>query len=126
MWKNFLRVTVRSLRKNKAFNVINIAGLAIGLASAVFIILYIVGESRYDRFHERSADIYRLYLHGKLAGEEFKGAWNSPIFGPTFHEEIPEIENFCRFDFANTRLMWTDPENKILENPLLYARSPLF
>jgi putative ABC transport system permease protein len=126
MWKNFLRVTVRSIRKNAAFNAINIAGLAIGLASAIFIILYIISETRYDRFHERSADIYRLYLHGKMAGEEFKGAWNSPIFGPTFNEEIPEIENFCRFDFANNRLMWTDPENKLLENHLMYADSTFF
>jgi putative ABC transport system permease protein len=126
MWKNFLRVTVRSISKNKAFNVINIAGLAIGLASAIFIILYIVSETSYDRFHERSADIYRLYLNGKMAGEEFKGAWNSPIFGPTFHEEIPEIENFCRFDFANNRLMWADPENKYLEGHIMYADSTFF
>ncbi len=82
MWKNFIRVTIRSISKNKAFNAINIAGLAIGLASAIFIILYIISETSYDRFHERSADIYRLYLDGKMAGEEFKGAWNSPIFGP--------------------------------------------
>ena len=88
MWKNFFRVTLRSISKNKAFNAINIAGLAIGLASAIFIILYIVSETSYDKFHDRSADIYRLYLDGKMAGEEFKGAWNSPIFGPTFHEEI--------------------------------------
>jgi len=40
MWKNFIRVTLRSLNKNKAFNAINMAGLAIGLASAIFIILY--------------------------------------------------------------------------------------
>ena len=38
MWKNFIRVTLRSIKKNKMFNVINIAGLAIGLASAIFII----------------------------------------------------------------------------------------
>ena len=126
MWKNFLRVTVRSISKNKAFNAINIAGLAIGLASAVFIILYIISESSYDRFHERSADIYRLYLDGKMAGEEFKGAWNSPIFGPTFHEEIPDIENFCRFDFTNNRLMWVNPANKYLENSLMYADSTFF
>ncbi|MGW8314921.1 MAG: FtsX-like permease family protein [Bacteroidales bacterium] len=126
MWKNFLRVTVRSIRKNASFNVINIAGLAIGLASAIFIILYIISETRYDRYNERSADIYRLYLHGKIAGEEFKGAWNSPIFGPTFNEEIPEIENFCRFDFANNRLMWSDPESKFLENHLMYADSTFF
>ena len=126
MWKNFVRVTIRSISKNKAYHVINIAGLAIGLASAIFIILYIISETSYDRFHERSADIYRLYLDGKMAGEEFKGAWNSPIFGPTFHEEIPDIENFCRFDFANNRLMWVDPANKFLEGHLMYADSTFF
>jgi len=126
MWKNFIRVTVRSLSKNKAFNAINIAGLAIGLASAIFIILYIISETSYDRFNERSADIYRLYLEGKMAGEEFTGAWVSPIVGPAFHEEIPEVENFCRFDWANNRLMWVDPANKYLENQLLYADSTFF
>jgi len=126
MWKNFIRVTVRSISKNKAFNAINIAGLAIGLASAIFIILYIISETSYDRFNERSADIYRLYMDGKMAGEEFRGAWVSSITGPAFHEDIPEIENFCRFDWANNRLMWVDPANKYLENQLLYADSTFF
>ncbi len=126
MWKNFFRVTLRSLKRNKTFNAINISGLAIGLASAIFIILYIISETSYDRFHERSADIYRLYLEGKMAGEEFTGAWVSPITGPAFHEEIPEVENFCRFDWANNRLMWVDPANKYLENQILYADSTFF
>ena len=126
MWKNFVRVTIRSISKNKAFNAINIAGLAIGLASAIFIILYIISETSYDRFHKRSADIYRLYLDGKMAGEEFKGAWNSPIFGPTFHEEIPEIESFCRFWTRNNMLMWVDPASKYLENNILYVDSSFF
>ena len=126
MWKNFVRVTLRSLNKNKAFNLINIAGLAIGLASAIFIILYILSEISYDRFHEKSANIYRLYLDGKIAGQEVKGAWNSPAFGPGFHEEIPEIENFCRFNFADNRLIWSDPANKYLENHLLYTDSTFF
>ncbi len=126
MWKNFLRVTLRSISKNKAFNAINIAGLAIGLASAIFIILYIVSETSYDKFHERSDDIYRLYLDAKIAGEESLFAYNSPIFGPTFHEEIPEIENFCRINFFNNRLMWADPASKYLENQLMYADSTFF
>ena len=126
MWRNFLRVTLRSISKNKLFNVINIAGLAIGMASAVFIILYIVSESSYDRFNERSADIYRLYLDGKMAGSEIKAAANAPIMGPTFYEEIPEIEKFCRFDFARNRLMWTQPENKYLEGHIMYADSTFF
>ena len=95
MWKNFIRVTIRSISKNKAFNAINIAGLAIGLASAIFIILYIISETSYDKFNERSADIYRLYLDGKMAGEEFKGAWNSPIFGPTFQRRFLKLKSFA-------------------------------
>ncbi|TFH28223.1 MAG: FtsX-like permease family protein, partial [Bacteroidia bacterium] len=126
MWKNFVRVTIRNFKKNKSFNMINIAGLAIGLASAVFIILYIISETSYDRFHERSADIYRLYLDGKIAGQEVKGAWNSPTFGPGFHEEIPEIENFCRFNIVDNRLLWSDPANKYLENHVLYTDSTFF
>ncbi len=126
MWKNFLRVTVRSINKNKVFNVINISGLAIGLASAILIILYITSETSYDRFNERSEDIYRLYMEAKMAGSEIKGAWNSPVMGPTFHEEIPEIEKFCRFDFANNRLMWSNPENKFLEGHIMYADSTFF
>ncbi len=126
MWRNFFRVTLRSIKKNKAFNVINIAGLAIGLASAIFIILYIISETSYDRFNERSADIYRLYIDGKMTGEEFKGAWNSPITGPTLYEEIPEIENFCRFDFRGNQLVWVDPDNKNLEDRILLADSSFF
>ena len=126
MWKNFLRVTVRNISRNKLFNLINISGLAIGLASAIFIILYIISETSYDRFNERAADIYRLYVDGKMAGEEFKGAWNSPVMGPTFHEEIPEIENYCRFDFYNNQLMWVEPDNKFLEEAVLLADSTFF
>ena len=126
MWRNFLRVAVRGIRRNVAFNVINIAGLAIGLASAIFIILYIINENGYDRFNERARDIYRLYISGKMAGEEFTGAWNSPVAGPTFYEQIPEIENFCRFDFYSDMLMWTDPDNKFLEKSVMLADSTFF
>jgi len=126
MWRNFLRVTLRSIGKNKAFNAINIAGLAIGLASAIFIILYIISESSYDRFNERSADIYRLYMDGKMAGSEIVAAANAPIMGPTLAAEIPEIEEFCRFDFARNRLMWTRAEDKYLEGRVMYADSTFF
>ncbi len=126
MWRNFIRVTIRSISKNKVFNVINISGLAIGLASSIFILLYIISETSYDRFNERSADIYRLYLDGKMGGSEIKGAWCAPIMGPVMHEEVPEIETYCRVDFARNLLMWFNPENKYLENRVMYADSTFF
>ena len=126
MWRNFIRVTIRSINKNKAFNAINIAGLAIGLASAIFIILYIISETGYDRFNERSANIYRVYLDGKMAGSEIVAAANAPIMGPSLAEDIPEIEKFCRFDFARNRLMWTHADSKYLEGHIMYTDSSFF
>ncbi len=126
MWKNHLKVTLRNLAKNKAFNFINISGLAIGLASSIFIILYIVNEVNYDRFHDNGDNMYRLYIDGRIAGEELKGAWNSPIFGPTFYEEIPEIVKFCRLDAEGNVLIWEDPSKKQLEDHVLYADSTFF
>ena len=120
MWKNHLRVALRNLAKNKAFNFINIAGLAIGLASSIFIILYIVNEVGYDRFNENGKNMYRLYLDGKIADEELIGAWTSAIFGPTFYAEVPEIVNYCRFDMGGNDLLWSDPADKHLENHVLY------
>jgi len=126
MWKNFFLVTIRSIIRNKVFSAINIAGLAIGLASAIFIILYILNELSYDRFHKRSEDIYRLYMDAAMAGSEFKGAQNAPIMGPVLFDEIPEIVSYCRIDFADNRLMWAEPENKYLESCIMYADSTFF
>ena len=126
MFKNFLVVTIRSIKKNKLFNLINMAGLAIGLASAIFIILYIITETSYDKFHEQSADIYRICLDGKMADEEFRGAYTSPVTAPVFTDEIPEVENFCRFHYRSNLLMWADPADKYLENTVLFADSSFF
>ncbi len=126
MWKNFVKVTIRNLRRNKSFNLINISGLAIGLASSIFIILYIVNEVRYDRFHEQGPQMYRLYLDGKIAGQEIVGAWNSPAFGPTFSDEVPEIVKYCRFDIGGNDLMWSDPESRHMEDNVLFADSSFF
>ncbi len=118
MWKNFIRVTVRSISKNKLFNIINISGLAIGLASAIFIILYIISETSYDRFNTRASDIYRLYVDGKMMqAMSLQVPGTAPVFGPTFHEDIPEIEAFCRFDFRGNQLMWVEAGQQVPGGP---------
>lgn len=126
MWKNFFVVTLRSLKKNKLFNLINVAGLAIGLASAIFIILFIITETSYDKFHKYAADTYRICLDGKMADEEFRGAYTSPVTAPVFTDEIPEVEKFCRFHYQSNLLIWADPADKYLENTVLFADSTFF
>lgn len=59
MWKNYLVSALRNLGKNKGFSFINIAGLAVGMACCLLILLYIQDELSYDRYHENADRIYR-------------------------------------------------------------------
>ena len=92
MWRNFFTVALRNISKNKVFTLINVSGLAIGLASSILILMFIVKELSFDRFHENRHRIYRLYIDGVMGEQTFRGAWTSMVMAPTFADEIPEIE----------------------------------
>ncbi|MCK5134713.1 MAG: ABC transporter permease [Bacteroidales bacterium] len=125
MWRNFFTVALRNISKNKVFTLINVSGLAIGLASSILILLFIIKELSYDRFHEHTNHIHRLYIDGEIGDQTFRGAWTSMIMAPTFTEEIPEIEKFVRFDVFNQQLIWYDGE-KYMEDHFLFADSSIF
>ncbi len=125
MWRNYITVALRNISKNRVFTLINVSGLAIGLASAILILLFIIKERSFDRFHEHTQQIYRMYIDGGIGEQGFRGAWTSMAMAPTFTEEIPEIENFVRFDVFNQQLLWYDGEKKI-ENNFLFADSSIF
>lgn len=122
MIKNFIVIAFRNILKNKSFTFINIAGLSIGIASAVFILLFIISEMSYDRVYSKSDRIFRLFIDGKMSGSVFKGAWTSPPAGPVFMEEIDEIIDYTRIRRGGQVLVEVD-EKKFLEENLVYADS---
>ena len=124
MWRNFFTVALRNISKNKVFTLINVSGLAIGLASSMLIMLFIIREVSFDRFHENRQRIFRLYIDGTIGPQSIRGAWTSMLMAQTFAEEIPEIENFVRFDVSSQRLIWSDGE-KHIEDHFMYADSSL-
>ncbi len=125
MWRNYFTVALRNISKNKIFTLINMLGLAIGLASSILILLFIIKEKSFDRFHEHANEIHRLYIDGGIGDQSFRGAWTSMTMAPTFTEEIPEIEKFVRFDVYNQQLIWYDGEKRI-EDHFLFADSSIF
>lgn len=125
MWKNYFTVALRNISKNRAFTLINVSGLAIGLASSILILLFIIKEKSFDRFHEHADQIHRLYIDGGIGDQGFRGAWTSMVMAPTFTREIPEIESFVRFDVFNQQLIWYDGEKRIEDN-FLFADSSIF
>ncbi|MEP7141461.1 MAG: ABC transporter permease [Ferruginibacter sp.] len=96
MIKNILKVAFRNLLRNKAFSVINISGLAIGMASAILILLWMYNEISYDRFHANKDNLYEVWNRGTFSGK--LQCWdNTPkILGPTLKQEYPEVADVAR------------------------------
>ncbi|UII20384.1 ABC transporter permease [Fulvivirga ligni] len=84
------------MRKHKLFSVINILGLTIGIAGTLFIIMYIQDELGYDHFNEKGDRIYRVNLHGKLAGQDIHTTSTCYPLYKAMVEEIPEVEQATR------------------------------
>ncbi len=96
MISNYFKIALRNLYKNKAFSFLNISGLAIGMASALLILLWIQNEVSYDRFHQKGDDIYEAWNRGKFDGKV--QCWdNTPkILGLTLRKDYPEIQEITR------------------------------
>jgi len=125
MWRNFFTVALRNISKNKIFTLINVSGLAIGLASSILILLFIIKEVSFDRFHEHKDRIHRLYINGVIGEQPFQVPLTSMVMAPTFTAEIPEIEEYVRFDVYNQNLIWYEGEQQV-EDHLLFADPAIF
>ena len=71
MLRHYILISIRNLARHLNFSIINIGGLAIGLASSILILLFIVKELSYDRFHEHRDRIHRLYIDGVIGEQPF-------------------------------------------------------
>ncbi len=95
--KNYLKFAWRNIITNKVFSLINIAGLALGIAACVLILKYVSYELSYDQFHEHKDNIYRVHLNIiKNGRNETQSARVSPAVASAFQKELPGIENYTR------------------------------
>ena len=96
MITNFFKIAWRNLLRNKSFSIINISGLAIGMAAATLIFLWIQNEKNYDQFHSEKARIYETWNKAQFSGK--LQCWNTTpkILARTVEKDIPEIERAVR------------------------------
>lgn len=104
MYKNYLKIAVRQLMKNKMFSVINILGLAVGMCAFTLIVLWIRNELSYDNFHVKEDRIYELWNRGTFSGK--LECWNTTPMRAAYDlpNEIPEIEKMARVNWPSTSL----------------------
>jgi putative ABC transport system permease protein len=93
MLNNYLKVAFRNLLRQKGYSFINVAGLSIGLACSFFILLWVMHELSFDRFHEHGDRIYRVLRNETNNGEVFTRASTPGPLGVVLTQNFPEIEN---------------------------------
>jgi len=125
MFKNYFTVALRNLLRNKIYASINIAGLSIGLACAMLIILYVKDEVSYDRFHKNVGSIYRIVTQGidKNGGKGRKDPNTGYLQGPRFTQNIPEIKYFVRVQSGNENIKIG---TEVKDRDLLFVDSTFF
>ncbi len=125
MLKNFFKVAFRNILRHRLFSLVNILGLAIGLACSILIGLFVIDELSYDRFHTNAEQTYRITIRGKVQGNEVNGVSTGAPAGETMRNEIPEVTSFTRIidgDDARFKIR----NDVFLEDNFYYVDSSFF
>jgi putative ABC transport system permease protein len=125
MFNKLLKHSIRSFKRQRAYIIINILGLSIGIACSLLITLYVINEASYDRFNVKKDRIFRVILNGKIGGQEITGAFTPAVMGPTLPREFPEVEDFLRMDDVGPTVV--EFEQQIFtDNNIIQADSSFF
>jgi len=98
MFRNYLKITFRNIRRQKSHSMINIFGLSMGLACTILILLFVKDELSYDRFHENLHSIYRplIRFHNPDGSVKWQGGAVQVPHGPALKEYFPEVKRYVR------------------------------
>lgn len=125
MLRNYFKVAVRNILKHKFYSAINVLGMTIGVTACILIVLYVVDELSYDRFHEKSDRMYQVGLHGKIGGQEVRTANTCPPLWRAMADEIPDVEATTRIaEFWGSVVKYGD--QAFNEDRVYYADSNFF
>jgi putative ABC transport system permease protein len=129
MFKNYLKIAMRILKRYKAYSFINIAGLAIGLACCLLILLYVQYERSYDRYQENADHIYRVVEELDFFGNKSHMAITPAPFAPAMKNEFPEVKDSVRFmkgNFSEGKVLVTHGTDNYYEDKWYFADHSVF
>jgi putative ABC transport system permease protein len=128
MIKNNLKIAFRNIQRHKGFSLINISGLAIGMACCLLILLFIRDELRFERFHANADKIYRTIIDEYVDGKWGHNVGSPDLLGPALKEEYPEVASYTRLFNPDWIDKWmVSVEGKYFyEEKLFFADPTLF
>ena len=125
MLGNYIKIAFRNIWNNKVYSIINLLGLATGIACTILIIFFILDELSYDKYHKDIDDIYRVNTDMTVGGNTFNFAVTSYPMAPALKESFQEIDEVARIVSAFNPLL-TYGDKKFYEENLLWADPEVF
>ncbi len=125
MFRNYLKIAFRSLRKSKGFTALNVIGLAAGLGVCLLIVLYVTDEFSYDRYNVNADRIYRIDQDVYLNNTQYDAATTSKFFGPTIVASYPKVQQMVRFRNPGDQLVRKGNDH-VLDHHFTFADSTIF
>ena len=125
MFRNYFKTAFRNLLKNKFYTSINVIGLAVGLATCLLILLYVLDELSFDKYNVNADRIYRVNNEIKFGGNYFDLAQGPALMGSTMVREFPQVEQYTRIRWYGSFLVKKGNEN-MQEGRVGFADSTLF
>lgn len=127
MLGNYIKISVRYLHKHTAYSLINIVGLALGMAVYILILMFVRYEWSFDKYHEHNDRIYRMERRFLASDGSVRGGFATlaPSFKPFLEQDFSEMEHIARiFDPGNTLVRYGD--NKFVEDRFFFAEQDIF
>ena len=125
MLKNYIKTALRNLYKHKGYSLINISGLAIGMAACLLILLYVNDELSYDNYNQDADRIYRVAFSGRWGGREFDVCAAPAPMAKVILDAYPEIEEAVRFRDQGS-FMVQYGNNAYKENRIVFTDASFF
>ena len=124
MFKNYLKTAFRNIRKNKAFSLINIMGLALGLACSLLIMLWVNDEYNVDAFHKNGSQLYSVYERQNHDGQWSAFHGSPGIMADEMKRVLPEVQYATNFGW--NELNTFEANDKILKQSGNHAGQDFF
>lgn len=126
MIRNYLKIAVRSLWRNRLYSLINLVGLGVGMAASILVLLWVQNELSFDSYHDKADRTYRVT--NTLTEQEEPWVWaSSPLkLGATARNEVPGIERIANFKTPWQALVFRVGDELIREKKVAYVDSNWF
>lgn len=115
MFRNYFKIALRQLRKNKGFSLLNILGLSLGLGCAILILLWIQDEVSYNRTFKKYDTVCQVLENQHYEGKIYTFSATPGLLASAMKTELPEVKNATRMDWGN-RWLFTQDEKPVYEN----------